>query len=174
VSISYYERLEQARGSRPSAQVAALGTALRLTTPEREHLARLAGLAPVGRSVGPAPRPEPHPDAVRDVGAHSDGAPVPADARRLLDRLGSLPAYLVDERQNVVAWNVAAAELIIDFARPVAAGIRSPTGRPHRGSPSAAALAPPPPTRRRRADLDVAGPRAAGGATGRRGSHRVS
>ncbi|WP_232237771.1 helix-turn-helix domain-containing protein [Actinoalloteichus fjordicus] len=39
MSISYYERLEQARASRPSPQVlAALGTALRFTTAEREHL----------------------------------------------------------------------------------------------------------------------------------------
>ncbi|ANY08980.1 helix-turn-helix transcriptional regulator [Pseudonocardia sp. HH130630-07] len=94
VSVSYYERLEQARAPRPSAQVVtALGQALRLTPPEIEHLARLAGLAP---DSGPAP--------------------VPADARRLLDRLGPLPAYLVDERQDIVAWNRAAVALITDFA----------------------------------------------------------
>ncbi|MCM3923779.1 helix-turn-helix domain-containing protein, partial [Frankia sp. AiPs1] len=47
VSTSYYERLEQARAPLPSPQVlAALGTALRLTAAEREHLARLAGQAP--------------------------------------------------------------------------------------------------------------------------------
>ncbi|RBQ15914.1 transcriptional regulator [Spongiactinospora rosea] len=98
VSANYYERLEQARAPRPSAQVlAALGTALRLTAAEREHLARLAGQSPAAR--------EP------------DRAPVPADARMLLDRLGSIPAYLTDERQDIVAWNRAAAALIIDFGR---------------------------------------------------------
>ncbi|MGP3938524.1 helix-turn-helix transcriptional regulator [Streptomyces sp. 6N106] len=96
VSVNYYERLEQARAPRPSPQVlAALGTALRLTATEREHLARLAGQIPPGTTA--------------------DRGPVPADARRLLDRLGPIPAYLVDERQDIVAWNRAAAELITDF-----------------------------------------------------------
>ncbi|WP_026360235.1 helix-turn-helix transcriptional regulator [Amycolatopsis nigrescens] len=96
VSVSYYERLEQARAPRPSPEVlAALGTALRLTAAEREHLARLAGQVPPGTGT--------------------DREPVPADARRLLDRLGPIPAYLVDERQDIVAWNGASAALITDF-----------------------------------------------------------
>lgn len=96
VSVNYYERLEQARAPRPSPQVlAALGTALRLTAAEREHLARLAGQAPPGTAA--------------------DRGPVSADAHRLLDRLGPVPAYLVDERQDIVAWNGAAAALITDF-----------------------------------------------------------
>jgi transcriptional regulator with XRE-family HTH domain len=96
VSVSYYERLEQARAPRPSPEVlAALGTALRLTAAEREHLARLAGQIPAG--------------------TNADRGPVPADARQLLDRLGPIPAYLLDERQDIVAWNRAAATLITDF-----------------------------------------------------------
>ncbi|GAA1086767.1 helix-turn-helix transcriptional regulator [Streptomyces javensis] len=96
VSVNYYERLEQARAPRPSPQVlAALGTALRLTDAEREHLARLAGQIPPG--------------------TNADRRPVPDDAHRLLNRLGPIPAYLVDERQDIVAWNTAAAELITDF-----------------------------------------------------------
>jgi transcriptional regulator with XRE-family HTH domain len=96
VSVSYYERLEQARAPRPSREVlVALSTALRLTAAEREHLARLAGQVPPGTDA--------------------DRGPVPADAHRLLDRLGPIPAYLVDERQDIVAWNTAAAALITDF-----------------------------------------------------------
>jgi transcriptional regulator with XRE-family HTH domain len=96
VSVSYYERLEQARAPRPSPEVlAALGTALQLTVVEREHLARLAGQVPPG--------------------TNADRGPVPADAQRLLDRLGPIPAYLADERQDIVAWNAAAAALIADF-----------------------------------------------------------
>ncbi|WP_141997912.1 helix-turn-helix transcriptional regulator [Amycolatopsis cihanbeyliensis] len=96
VSVSYYERLEQARAPRPSPEVlATLGTALRLTAAEREHLARLAGQVP------------PATDA--------DRGPVPAHAHRLLHRLGPIPAYLVDGRQDIVAWNSAAAALITDF-----------------------------------------------------------
>jgi hypothetical protein len=98
MSTSYYERLEQARGPRPSPQVlAALGTALRLTTAEREHLTRLAGQVPTSTDA--------------------DRTRLPADARRLLHRLGPIPAYVVDEREDIVAWNTAAAALIIDFER---------------------------------------------------------
>ncbi|MER7013202.1 helix-turn-helix transcriptional regulator [Saccharopolyspora sp. NPDC000359] len=94
VSTNYYERLEQARAPRPSTQVlAALGRALRLTEAEGEHLARLAGQAP----------------PVRDE-------PVPDGVLRLLDRLGPVPAYVVDERYDVVAWNALAVNLIADFA----------------------------------------------------------
>ncbi|GAA1938841.1 helix-turn-helix transcriptional regulator [Amycolatopsis minnesotensis] len=96
VSVSYYERLEQARAPRPSPEVlTALGTALRLTVAEREHLARLAGQIPPG--------------------AHADRRPVPEEARGLLDRIAPIPACLVDERQDIVAWNDEAAALIIDF-----------------------------------------------------------
>jgi transcriptional regulator with XRE-family HTH domain len=98
VSTSYYERLEQARAPRPSPQVlAALGTALRLTATEREHLARLAGQVPPSTPA--------------------DRASVPADARRLLHRLGPIPAYLVDDREDILAWHAAAAALITDFAQ---------------------------------------------------------
>lgn len=94
VSTNYYERLEQARAPRPSVQVlAALGTALRLTEAEGEHLARLAGQAPPAREE-----------------------PVPDGVLRLLDRLGPVPAYVVDERYDVVAWNALAAHLFGDFS----------------------------------------------------------
>ncbi|WP_153031037.1 helix-turn-helix transcriptional regulator [Amycolatopsis sp. YIM 10] len=96
VSVSYYERLEQARAPRPSPEVlATLGAALRLTAAEREHLARLAGQVPPGTAA--------------------DREPVPAEAHGLVDRLSPIPAYLVDERQDIVAWNEAAAALITDF-----------------------------------------------------------
>ncbi|MGW9497386.1 helix-turn-helix transcriptional regulator [Streptomyces prasinus] len=99
VSVSYYERLEQARAPRPSPQVlSALATALQLTEAERDHLARLAGQV---------------------LPAENDGAPehVPEDAQQLLGRLDGIPAYIVNDRQDVVAWNAAAAALITDFSR---------------------------------------------------------
>jgi len=47
VSVDYIVRLEQGRATTPSAQVlASLARALQLTTGERDHLYRLAGLAP--------------------------------------------------------------------------------------------------------------------------------
>jgi transcriptional regulator with XRE-family HTH domain len=99
VSVSYYERLEQARAPRPSPQVlSALATALQLTEAERDHLARLAGQV---------------------LTAENDGPPehVPEDAQQLLGRLDGIPAYLVNDRQDIVAWNAAAAALITDFSR---------------------------------------------------------
>ncbi|WP_404792712.1 helix-turn-helix transcriptional regulator [Streptomyces tendae] len=99
VSVSYYERLERARAPRPSPQVlSALATALQLTEAERDHLARLAGQV---------------------LPTEHDGAPedVPADARQLLGRLDGIPAYIVNDRQDIVAWNAAAAALITDFSR---------------------------------------------------------
>lgn len=96
VSVSYYERLEQARASRPSPQVLdALAKALQLTGAEREHLAGLAGQI--------------LPDA------HREHERIPDEARALLDRLGTIPAYIVNSRQDIVAWNRAAAALITDF-----------------------------------------------------------
>ncbi|GAA3883421.1 helix-turn-helix transcriptional regulator [Streptomyces sedi] len=98
VSVSYYERLERARAPRPSPQVlSALATALRLTGAERDHLARLAG------QVLPAET-----DAARRR--------VPEEAQRLLDGLDGVPAYVVNARQDIVAWNAAATALLTDFS----------------------------------------------------------
>lgn len=99
VSVSYYERLEQARAPRPSPQVlSALATALQLTRAERDHLARLAGQV---------------------LPSENDRAPehVPEDAQQLLGRLDGIPAYILNDRQDIVAWNAAAAALITDFSR---------------------------------------------------------
>ncbi|AEM85843.1 helix-turn-helix transcriptional regulator [Streptomyces violaceusniger] len=102
VSVSYYERLEQARAPRPSPEVlTTLGTALQLSTAEREHLARLAGQVPPGTDT--------------------DRRPVPDEGRQLLDRLAPTPAYLVDERQDIVAWNAEVAALIPGFEQMHAA-----------------------------------------------------
>ncbi|MBM7439376.1 helix-turn-helix transcriptional regulator [Streptomyces sp. HB132] len=99
VSVSYYERLERARAPRPSPQVlSSLATALQLAGAERDHLARLAGQV---------------------LPAENDGAPehVPEDARQLLGRLDGIPAYIVNARLDIVAWNAAAAALITDFSQ---------------------------------------------------------
>ncbi|MEU0476544.1 helix-turn-helix transcriptional regulator [Streptomyces olivaceus] len=99
VSVSYYERLEQARAPRPSPQVlSALATALQLTEAERDHLARLAGQVLPPENDGASER-------------------VPEDVQELLGRLDGIPAYIVNDRQDIVAWNAAAAALITDFSR---------------------------------------------------------
>lgn len=97
ISTNYYERLEQARAARPSPQVlTSLGRALGLSETERAHLARLAGQAPTAL-VGPDEE-------------------VPDGVLRLLERLGTVPAYVLDARYDIVAWNAMAAALITDFS----------------------------------------------------------
>lgn len=97
ISTNYYERLEQARAPRPSPQVlTSLGRALRLSEAERLHLTRLAGQAPAAFG-GP------------------DEEQVPDGVLRLLGRLGPVPAYVLDARYDVVAWNAAAAVLFPDL-----------------------------------------------------------
>nr|WP_103352195.1 helix-turn-helix transcriptional regulator [Amycolatopsis sp. CA-128772] len=94
ISLDYYVRLEQGRGPHPSDQVlTALGRALRLTGDEHAYLLRLARPAPP-----PAPRP------------------VPGNVLRLLDRLGDVPAMVIDARYDLVAWNRMLAALIGDPA----------------------------------------------------------
>ncbi len=97
ISVDYLVRLEQGRGPTPSGQVlAALARALRLTDDEREHLFNLAGSAP--------PRP-----------GHIIATPR-ASTLRLLDRIGDLPALLLDAKGDVLAWNSLAAALLGDFS----------------------------------------------------------
>lgn len=101
ISVDYYTRLEQARSPRPSRQVlAALARALRLAEDERRHLFHLAGAAP-----GP-------PGLSRDV---------PAGILHLLDRLHDLPAFVIDVKYDLLAWNPMAAALLGDLSRLPAA-----------------------------------------------------
>ncbi|GAB3816420.1 helix-turn-helix transcriptional regulator [Micromonospora zhanjiangensis] len=97
ISVDYYIRLEQARGPHPSRQVlSALGRALRLHTNERDHLFRLAG---------EVPRPPAGPSA-----------DVPAGVLHLLDRLTDTPAFVIDVKYDLLAWNPLAVALLGDPA----------------------------------------------------------
>ncbi|MDT0307895.1 helix-turn-helix transcriptional regulator [Streptomyces sp. DSM 44917] len=93
ISVDYYVRLEQGRATQPSGEVLdALARALRLGETEREHLARLAA----GRARRPPARPS---------------GPVRPELRRVLDGMPGLPAVVVDERLDVLAWNRLGGEL---------------------------------------------------------------
>ena len=60
ISVDYYIRMEQARGPRPSARILdALAGALRLSSAERSHLFRLAGVVP-GPAAAPPRLVRPH------------------------------------------------------------------------------------------------------------------
>ncbi|WP_393075913.1 helix-turn-helix transcriptional regulator [Streptomyces sp. LN704] len=97
ISVEYYARLEQARGSSPSRRVLSeLARALRLSTDERVHLFALAGVAP-----------EP------PAGPRSD---VPETVLNLLEHMTEIAALVVNARYDVIAWNPLATALFEDFS----------------------------------------------------------
>ncbi|GIG91280.1 helix-turn-helix transcriptional regulator [Plantactinospora endophytica] len=90
VGVSWYTWLEQGRDINVSVEVLdAIGRALRLTGPEREHLYLLAGLHP--------PRP-----------GGAGAAPVTSELWQLLDAWAPRPAVLRDRYWNLLAVNGAA------------------------------------------------------------------
>lgn len=92
MSTDFYTRLEQRRGSRPSAEtVAAIGRALRLGPQERDHLHRLAGHTPPPR------------------GTRSDHAS-PA-LLRVLDHLDT-PAHITSDLGVVLGQNARSEALL--------------------------------------------------------------
>lgn len=98
MSVDYYIRLEQGRGPHPSRQLlAALARALLLSRDERDYLFRVAGESPPP-VAGP----------VRGL--------APA-VRSLLDSMPEVPAYVVDAKYDLLAWNALAAHLISSIAR---------------------------------------------------------
>jgi transcriptional regulator with XRE-family HTH domain len=97
ISVEYYVRLEQGRGPRPSRQVlSALARALMLTGDEREYLFRIVGE---------------NPPAV--VGPSTELLPA---IRYLIDSLTETPAYVVNARYDVLAWNTMATHFIGDLS----------------------------------------------------------
>jgi transcriptional regulator with XRE-family HTH domain len=97
MSVDYYIRLEQARGPHPSRQIlAALARALMLSGDEREYLFRLAGESPPP-VAGPS----------REI---SPGI------QNLLDSLPETPAYVVDAKYDILAWNPLATFFIGDLS----------------------------------------------------------
>jgi transcriptional regulator with XRE-family HTH domain len=97
MSVDYYIRLEQGRGPHPSEQIlAALARALMLTRDERDYLFRVAGVSPP-----PAASP------ARELAEAT---------RHLLDSLADTPAYVLDARYDVLAWNQLATYFIGDMS----------------------------------------------------------
>ncbi len=88
VSHTWYTWLEQGRDIRPSRQVVdALARTLRMSPAEHEYVRRLAGH---GGSV-----------------ATDAPAGMPAHVQRLVEALGSSPAYVITSGWTIVGWNRA-------------------------------------------------------------------
>jgi transcriptional regulator with XRE-family HTH domain len=97
ISTEYYVRLEQGRAPRPSGEVlAGIGSALRLTDAEADHLHVLAGTAP------------------SRTGLHRRD--VRPSILALLERLPQTAAFVTSATFEVLAWNDLAAALMENFA----------------------------------------------------------
>lgn len=95
ISVDYVVRLEQGRATTPSAQVvAALARALQLTTEERDHLYRLAGLAP---------------PADGEISDH-----ISPGVQRVLNRLGDAAVAVFAADWQLIWWNNGWASLLGD------------------------------------------------------------
>ncbi|WP_059006514.1 helix-turn-helix transcriptional regulator [Streptomyces specialis] len=101
LSTDYYVRLEQGRADRPSAEVLdALSRALRLGSAERAHL---YDLARPPRRTAAAPSVHGRGDALRPA------------LRQVVEAIPTAPAVIMNDRNDVLAWNRLAAALIADF-----------------------------------------------------------
>lgn len=86
ISVDYIVRLEQGRASNPSPQLlGALARALRLDDRERDHLYRVAGVAPPADGLVPR---------------H-----ITPGVQRILDRLGDTPIGVFTAAWEILAWN---------------------------------------------------------------------
>ncbi|MGI5130524.1 helix-turn-helix transcriptional regulator [Pseudonocardia sp. CA-107938] len=102
VSVDYLIRLEQGRDRHPSPQIlAALADALRLSGADRHHLHELA-VAGQGIEIYRTGRPR-------------TAAAVRPPVAAILDALDPQPAYVVNHRGDLLAWNEGFEQL----ARPV-------------------------------------------------------
>lgn len=98
VSVDHYTRLEQGRVTTASDNIlTGIARALRLTEDEHAYLRALA-----------QPRP----------GHRGSAAPamVAPPVQDLLDALAHTPAFVLGRRTDILAWNVAATALFLDFA----------------------------------------------------------
>lgn len=98
ISVDYLVRLEQGRTTTASRAVLnALADALGLRPDERDYL-----LAIADTTAAPAPSQE--------------RQQVTPQTQLLLDTLHEMPAFVYGRRQDVLAWNPAAAALFTDYA----------------------------------------------------------
>jgi transcriptional regulator with XRE-family HTH domain len=89
VGVTWYTWLEQGRPINASSQVLdAIARTLKLDPVERTHLFRLAGVPGTDTLATP-----------------SECCPLPAEVQDILDALTAVPASVVNERFDLLAWN---------------------------------------------------------------------
>ncbi len=96
VGVTWYTWLEQGRPINASSQVLdAIARTLRLDPAEREHLYRLADV----------------PDPATGAGASPACPTITPELQEILDSLTPLPASIINERFDLLAWNDAYAAM---------------------------------------------------------------
>ena len=98
ISPDYYTRLEQGRRQASAPVLDVLARVLHLDDEERAYM-----FEPAGKD---AARPR-----------RRNGQKVRPQLRRLLDELTPTPAFVLERRMDVLAWNPMAAALLTDFAK---------------------------------------------------------
>jgi transcriptional regulator with XRE-family HTH domain len=102
VGVTWYTWLEQGRQINASTQVLdAVARTLKLDQPEREHLYRLADV----------------PEAVAAAEGAAQIAQVAPELQQILDGLTTLPACIMNERFDILAWNHGYAALFPGVVR---------------------------------------------------------
>ncbi len=102
VGVTWYTWLEQGRRINASTQVLdAVARTLKLDQPEREHLYRLADV----------------PEAAAAADGAAQVAHVAPEMQRILDGMTTLPASILNERFDLLAWNHAYAALFPGVVR---------------------------------------------------------
>lgn len=96
ISVDYLTRLEQGRVTASAGVLAALADALRLTADDRRYLAEVSGTTVGTPPHRPSQRPRPA-------------------MQRLLDQLTETPAMVLGRRMDILAWNIGATSLFVDF-----------------------------------------------------------
>jgi transcriptional regulator with XRE-family HTH domain len=96
VGVTWYTWLEQGRDINVSAQVLeAISNTLRLDRQERNHLYTLAGV-----QLGPA---------------RGECAALPTSVHKMLDAVSPYPALVVNARYDILAFNEAYCEVVLDI-----------------------------------------------------------
>ncbi|MFD8750027.1 helix-turn-helix transcriptional regulator [Kitasatospora sp. NPDC059577] len=115
LSTDYYVRLEQGRADRPSDEVLdALGRALLLGPAERAHLRDLA--RPPRRAAAGAGK-ETGAKGGAERGARGGAETLRPALRMVVEAMPLTPAVIMNDRNDVLAWNALAAALLADFPR---------------------------------------------------------
>jgi len=99
VSLTWYTWLEQGRPINVSDQLLeSLCRVLLLTKEERNHLFALAAKTP-------------------PCDNWAEQSPITSALQNVLDGLDLIPAYIMDDKWNILAWNRSACKIFLDFSK---------------------------------------------------------